>query len=173
MSNSPPAPITFISSQDFVFSDDEVEQAPSEPIEGGGRMGSTSTSSSTKGRMTGSANSRMNSKPAKTNGSSTSVRAPSPRTPSLTSHYFFLAFIFPTEQRMGSTSLDRRRIRCDKVSNCLVRRPSISRRSEPRRRDFRTLRLVLAGKLANGTSKRAPCTTLRLQSSPIRWSTLR
>ncbi|GAA5911001.1 uncharacterized protein JCM6883_000674 [Sporobolomyces salmoneus] len=66
MSNSPPAPISFISSQDFVFSDDEVEPAPSEPTEessGGGRMGSTSTSSSTKGRMTGSANSRMNSKP--------------------------------------------------------------------------------------------------------------
>ncbi|GAA5991295.1 hypothetical protein JCM5350_005324 [Sporobolomyces pararoseus] len=67
MSNSPPAPITFISSQDFVFPEDGVEPAvEDESNEGGGRMSSVSTSSSnTKGRMTGSANSRMNSKPIK------------------------------------------------------------------------------------------------------------
>lgn len=67
MSNSPPAPITFISSQDFVFPEDGVEPAAEEESnEGGGRMSSVSTSSSNKqGRMTGSATSRMNSKPIK------------------------------------------------------------------------------------------------------------
>ncbi|GAA5878392.1 hypothetical protein JCM16303_002757 [Sporobolomyces ruberrimus] len=68
MSSVPPAPITFMSSQDFVFSDDEVEPAPSESTTGGGRMGSTSTNPNLKGRMTGSANSRANVKATSSTG---------------------------------------------------------------------------------------------------------
>ncbi|GAA6012387.1 hypothetical protein JCM11491_004316 [Sporobolomyces phaffii] len=64
MSTAANAPITFISSQDFTFPDDPVEQSLPEPSDAGGRMGSSMTAGTSKGRMTGSASSRMNSKPA-------------------------------------------------------------------------------------------------------------
>ncbi|GAA5941027.1 uncharacterized protein JCM15063_000623 [Sporobolomyces koalae] len=64
MSNSPPPPITFISSQDFVFPEDGVEPAESASEEAGpSRMGAAPANPALKGRMTGSANSRMNAKP--------------------------------------------------------------------------------------------------------------
>jgi len=69
MSNSPPVPITFISSQDFVFPEDAVEQSPEvEASSSASRMGTPLVSAAApnlKGRMTGSANSRTNSKQTK------------------------------------------------------------------------------------------------------------
>jgi len=154
MSNSPPAPITFISSQDFVFPEDGVEPAVEEPTEGGGRMSSTSTTSSNqKGRMTGSANSRMNSKASKSAGESFFS------TPTTPWSLFQLSFLLNLDSCIGtqkplSTFQDPRRTLYVKVFNSLVQLLSISRLSAPKLLENRILRLVPTANLANGNLKK-------------------
>ncbi|GAA6061785.1 hypothetical protein JCM10212_001391 [Sporobolomyces blumeae] len=82
MSASPPAkgpPVTFVSAMDFTFSDDEVEQTPPSTASST-RMGTPAVAptgnSNLKGRMTGSATSRMNARATKSSGQTSATSAP-------------------------------------------------------------------------------------------------